>query len=121
MAVRKAQLSLLLLLLLLLVANLALSLVAQSSMNLDPASVAAAASGGGGAMDIDDGEEMMMDSESSRRVLFRTRFLSYSVLRKDQIPCGMKGPSYYFCHSHHPIRPYTRGCSRFTRCGGRGR
>nr|GMC71361.1 rapid alkalinization factor-like [Ipomoea batatas] len=61
------------------------------------------------------------DSESSRRALFQYRYLSYSVLQKDKIPCGRRGPSYYNCHIHRPIRPYSRGCSRFTRCGGRGR
>nr|GLL21380.1 rapid alkalinization factor-like [Ipomoea trifida] len=84
----------------LLVGNLVLSVVA--------------ASGG-------DAKEMMVDSESSRRALFQYRYLSYSVLQKDKIPCGRRGPSYYNCHIHRPIRPYTRGCSRFTRCGGRGR
>ncbi|XP_019189477.1 PREDICTED: protein RALF-like 1, partial [Ipomoea nil] len=105
MAIKVAQLAILLLLV---VANVALSAVVESTMYSDPASVGAASSG---IMDFDDAEEMMLDSESSRRMLFRTRYLSYSVLRKDQIPCGKKGPSYYFCHSHHPIRPYTRGCS----------
>nr|GLL34824.1 rapid alkalinization factor-like [Ipomoea trifida] len=115
MAVRKAQLSLLLLLVV--AANLALSLVAQSTnMYVNPASV-----GSVGRIDVDDTEEMMLDSVSSRRVLFHYRYLSYSVLQKDKIPCGRRGPSYYNCHIHRPIRPYTRGCSRFTRCGGRGR
>ncbi|EEF38794.1 RALFL33, putative [Ricinus communis] len=68
--------------------------------------------------DIDDGE---MGTE--RRSLFWRRvhyYISYGALSANRIPCPPRsGRSYYThnCfHSRAPVNPYTRGCSRITRC-----
>ncbi|CAH9109649.1 unnamed protein product [Cuscuta epithymum] len=74
----------------------------------------------GGSIDIEDAaEELMMESEVSRRFLSQSRYISYAAMQKDSIPCNRRGASYYNCRSHAAVRPYNRGCSKFTRCGGR--
>ncbi|CAH9108049.1 unnamed protein product [Cuscuta epithymum] len=111
METKKVHLALLILLL----SNMALSLVVDASIYMDAMSFPASSSGGL----IEDNEEMLMESESSRRVLSQSRYISYAAMNKDSIPCNRRGPSYYNCQKHAPVRPYTRGCSKFTRCGGR--
>ena len=65
---------------------------------------------------IDEAEEMMLDSEASRRVLAQTRYISYDALRRGNIPCSRRGSSYYNCGSHQKINPYSGGCTRITNC-----
>ncbi|KVH90923.1 protein RALF-like 24 [Cynara cardunculus var. scolymus] len=66
-----------------------------------------------------DGDEMM-ESESSRRrvLLMRKRYISYETLRRDVVPCGTPGASYYNCRANGNgiANPYNRGCQIITRC-----
>jgi len=62
-------------------------------------------------------EEMLMDSESNRRSLWwRRSYISYGALSRDRVPCRRRGVSYYNCRRGKQANPYTRGCSRITRC-----
>ncbi|KAA8523916.1 hypothetical protein F0562_010339 [Nyssa sinensis] len=61
-------------------------------------------------------EEMMMDSEQARRTLAQTRFISYSALKANNVPCNRRGNSYYNCKQRGRANPYRRGCSYITRC-----
>ncbi|XP_058197769.1 protein RALF-like 22 [Rhododendron vialii] len=65
---------------------------------------------------IDVEEEMMMGSEGARRVLARQRYISYGALRANNVPCTKRGRSYYNCNTRGRANPYSRGCSRITRC-----
>ncbi|EOX91436.1 hypothetical protein QUC31_003119 [Theobroma cacao] len=69
--------------------------------------------------EIDDEEE----TGYSRRSLFWKRmryYISYGALSANRIPCPPRsGRSYYTLNcfkAHGPVHPYTRGCSRITRC-----
>ncbi|KAG0498163.1 hypothetical protein HPP92_002454 [Vanilla planifolia] len=66
---------------------------------------------------FDDGEDM--DVEGDRRELMarrRRRYLSYDMLKRNQVPCNRRGVSYYNCNRHGRANPYRRGCSYITRC-----
>ena len=61
-------------------------------------------------------EEAEMESEISRRVLvMRKKYISYETLRRDMVPCGQPGASYYDCRAG-VANPYSRGCEVITRC-----
>ncbi|KAG0479838.1 hypothetical protein HPP92_010403 [Vanilla planifolia] len=62
------------------------------------------------------GEEFDLASELDRRILASSEFLSYAALKRGSVPCSRRGASYYNCHSGAPANPYSRGCSRITRC-----
>ncbi|KAJ9555654.1 hypothetical protein OSB04_010268 [Centaurea solstitialis] len=67
----------------------------------------------------EDDEDEMMESESSRRVLLMgRRYISYETLRRDVVPCGTPGASYYNCkgNGNGVANPYNRGCEMITRC-----
>ncbi|XP_019187977.1 PREDICTED: rapid alkalinization factor [Ipomoea nil] len=82
------------------------------------------AAGSGGRCDgstaecLAEAEELEMESESSRRILATTRYISYGALQKNNIPCSRRGASYYNCRPGAQANPYTRGCSAITRCRG---
>ncbi|KAJ0555270.1 putative rapid ALkalinization Factor [Helianthus annuus] len=62
-------------------------------------------------------EDEMMESESSRRVLLvEKRYISYETLRRDVVPCGTPGASYYNCRDSGVANPYNRGCEVITFC-----
>ena len=67
---------------------------------------------------IGEDNEMMLDSESSRRTLAgRTRYISYGALKRNRIPCRRRGASYYNCgRPNQQANTYRRGCSVITRC-----
>ncbi|MCD9644489.1 hypothetical protein HAX54_032711 [Datura stramonium] len=66
---------------------------------------------------IDEEEEMMMESDISRRVLRgQGNYVSYGAMSRNNIPCNVRGASYYNCHGHQQINPYRRGCTQITRC-----
>ncbi|KAF8012849.1 hypothetical protein BT93_D0032 [Corymbia citriodora subsp. variegata] len=73
-----------------------------------------AAGGGDGEWD----EELAMDSETNRRILAGRRYISYGALRRGTVPCSRRGASYYNCRPGAPANPYSRACSRITRCRG---
>ncbi|KAE8684100.1 Protein RALF-like 33 [Hibiscus syriacus] len=62
------------------------------------------------------GEEFELDSESGRRILATTRYISYGALQRNTVPCSRRGASYYNCQPGAQANPYNRGCSRITRC-----
>ncbi|KAF3451462.1 hypothetical protein FNV43_RR07557 [Rhamnella rubrinervis] len=68
---------------------------------------------------IGEDNEMLMESESDRRQLRRgppKRYISYSALKANQVPCGRRGQSYYNCQRRQKANPYKRGCSAITNC-----
>ncbi|PIN18344.1 hypothetical protein CDL12_09004 [Handroanthus impetiginosus] len=72
------------------------------------------------ALDID--EELMMESESARRQLARGGgYISYGALNRNNVPCNRRGRSYYNCGGHQKANPYTRGCTRASRCARNNR
>ncbi|KAJ9543348.1 hypothetical protein OSB04_023055 [Centaurea solstitialis] len=60
--------------------------------------------------------EMEMESESTRRILATTSYISYGALQGNNVPCSQRGASYYNCRSGGQANPYQRGCSTITRC-----
>ncbi|KAL3638419.1 hypothetical protein CASFOL_017790 [Castilleja foliolosa] len=71
------------------------------------------------AFDFD--EEMMMESESTRRQLGARGYVSYGAMRRNKVPCNQRGRSYYNCNGHQKANPYKRGCTRATRCARNNR
>ncbi|XP_026421586.1 protein RALF-like 22 [Papaver somniferum] len=66
---------------------------------------------------INENDEFMMESDITRRFLFRPRrHISYGALKRNQVPCSRRGKSYYGCTRATRANPYRRGCSRITRC-----
>ncbi|KAK8939604.1 hypothetical protein KSP40_PGU021301 [Platanthera guangdongensis] len=67
----------------------------------------------------DDVEGLVVDDgNGERRQLLarRRRFLSYDMLKRNQVPCNRRGASYYNCLHRGKANPYRRGCSYITRC-----
>lgn len=62
------------------------------------------------------GNEFEMDSESNRRILATTKYISYESLKRNTVPCSRRGASYYNCQPGAEANPYTRGCSAITHC-----
>ncbi|KAK4743727.1 hypothetical protein SAY87_010039 [Trapa incisa] len=96
---------------------LVLAAVAESS-SIDPNSTdhRYSLSSGGRGLEGLDSQEMLMDSETSRRQLAASRYISYGALKKNAIPCNQRGQSYYNCNKMKKINPYRRGCSVITHC-----
>ncbi|CAK7337688.1 unnamed protein product [Dovyalis caffra] len=73
-----------------------------------------------GLVDFDDVD--VDDEESSRRSLFWRRhyYISYGALSANRIPCPARSGRSYYSHncykSRTAVNPYSRGCSRITRC-----
>lgn len=60
--------------------------------------------------------DLEMDSETNRRILaVQKKFISYETLKRDMVPCGTPGASYYNCNSRQ-ANPYNRGCEVITMC-----
>jgi hypothetical protein len=45
-------------------------------------------------------------------------YISYGALRRDNVPCSVRGASYYNCRPGGQANPYTRGCSKIAGCRG---
>ncbi|XP_061369406.1 protein RALF-like 1 [Gastrolobium bilobum] len=60
--------------------------------------------------------ELGMESESHRRILATSQYISYKSLQRNTVPCSLRGASYYNCKSGADANPYTRGCTTITRC-----
>lgn len=59
------------------------------------------------------------DDAVARRVLQNNNgYISYGALRRDNVPCSVRGSSYYNCRPGGQANPYSRGCSAITRCRG---
>ncbi|KAL6201437.1 hypothetical protein ACLB2K_025151 [Fragaria x ananassa] len=69
---------------------------------------------------IGQDNEMLLDSEVGRRQLMANdvRYISYGALKKNKVPCGQPGASYYNCNrqNSNQAHVYRRGCSVATRC-----
>ncbi|CAN6553078.1 unnamed protein product [Malus baccata var. baccata] len=70
--------------------------------------------------DVGEENELLMDSDSGRRTLKGNgRFIGYGALRRNAVPCGRRGQSYYNCQKREGANPYKRGCEYITRCSRR--
>ncbi|KAF3438965.1 hypothetical protein FNV43_RR17240 [Rhamnella rubrinervis] len=74
-------------------------------------------------LDQDDNDEEDIDGGFGRRSLFWRRmkyYISYGALSANRIPCPPRSGRSYYTHdcfrARGPVHPYTRGCSRITRC-----
>ena len=63
-----------------------------------------------------ESNEFEMGSESTRRILAVTQYISYGALQANRVPCSQRGASYYNCVPGASANPYRRGCSAITRC-----
>ncbi|CAM8955712.1 unnamed protein product [Rhodiola kirilowii] len=109
------------LLLLVLLLALATITVESSPFSFDQFGATRQETGDNGAFKVADlvnyEEEMMLTSESQRRILAQTKkHISYSALKKNSVPCKKRGSSYYNCNSRQRANPYKRGCSKITNC-----
>lgn len=70
-----------------------------------------------GNVEADDDRESLMESETSRRILTATKFLSSGALLRDSPFCGgpESGRPYSSCLPA-PSNPRTRGCFKIYRC-----
>uniref|UniRef100_A0A7N1A235 Rapid alkalinization factor-like n=1 Tax=Kalanchoe fedtschenkoi TaxID=63787 RepID=A0A7N1A235_KALFE len=64
----------------------------------------------------DEDGEFDLDSESNRRILATSNYISYGALSRNRVPCSRRGASYYNCQAGAQANPYSRGCSAITRC-----
>ncbi|CAO2836722.1 unnamed protein product [Amaranthus hypochondriacus] len=64
-------------------------------------------------------EEFELDSESHRRILATSNYISYAALNRNRVPCSRRGASYYNCRPGAQANPYSRGCSAISRCARR--
>lgn len=60
--------------------------------------------------------EFDLDSESNRRILATTKYISYGALQANSVPCSRRGASYYNCRPGAEANPYTRSCTAATQC-----
>lgn len=67
--------------------------------------------------ELDMNQVLQTKAELGRRNLNqRRKYISYSAIDMNNVPCGRRGHSYYDCNAHHPANPYRRGCTKATRC-----
>lgn len=59
-----------------------------------------------------------MSLDGSRQLMAkrRRRYISYIAIKKDRVPCGQRGASYYDCYGHTQVNPYRRQCTIITQC-----
>lgn len=103
-----------------LLALLALAAVARAGGDMPAASLGWELGVVGAADDDEFGFPSGADSVA-RRVLQQNGgggYISYGALRRDNVPCSVRGASYYNCRPGAQANPYTRGCSAITRCRG---
>ncbi|PKA58439.1 Protein RALF-like 33 [Apostasia shenzhenica] len=60
--------------------------------------------------------EFDLASESGRRILATSDYISYDALKRGSVPCSRRGASYYNCRPGAQANPYSRGCSVITQC-----
>ncbi|XP_062210510.1 rapid alkalinization factor-like [Phragmites australis] len=58
------------------------------------------------------------DSVARRVLQSGNSYISYGALRRDNVPCSVRGASYYNCRPGAQANPYSSGCSAITRCRG---
>ncbi|KAL8109348.1 protein RALF-like 33 [Apium graveolens] len=64
----------------------------------------------------EEDSEFELDSESNRRILATSNYISYGALQRNNVPCSQRGASYYNCKQGAQANPYNRGCSAISRC-----
>ncbi|XP_022862687.1 rapid alkalinization factor-like [Olea europaea var. sylvestris] len=52
----------------------------------------------------------------NRRILVANKYISYGALQANNVPCSLKGASYYNCQPGGEANPYSRQCSAVTDC-----
>ncbi|KAF8676406.1 hypothetical protein HU200_046950 [Digitaria exilis] len=72
----------------------------------------------GAAEDDEFGFPGAADSVARRVLQQGPGYISYGALRRDNVPCSVRGASYYNCRPGAQANPYSRGCSAITRCRG---
>ncbi|PKI51505.1 rapid alkalinization factor-like [Punica granatum] len=65
---------------------------------------------------VGEEEEFGLDSETNRRILATSRYISYGAMQRNTVPCSRRGASYYNCKPGAQSNPYSRGCSSISRC-----
>ncbi|XP_047339720.1 protein RALF-like 4 [Impatiens glandulifera] len=86
----------------------------------------------GDCFDNNEELEMLMENQIARRGLAAAapeevsvnatedprpaRFISYSAMKANNVPCSYRGQSYYNCEHRAKANPYTRGCNYITYC-----
>ncbi|KAM3335251.1 hypothetical protein ACQJBY_029582 [Aegilops geniculata] len=63
-------------------------------------------------------EEGCGGEATPRRHLGGGGYIGYDALRRNAVPCSVRGASYYNCRPGGQANPYSRGCSSITRCRG---
>ncbi|CAN6373346.1 unnamed protein product [Urochloa humidicola] len=66
----------------------------------------------------DDADELGLSHHNGRALYGSSKYISYRALQNDNVPCSRRGDSYYNCRPAAAANPYSRGCSRITRCRG---
>ncbi|XP_021291692.1 protein RALF-like 32 isoform X2 [Herrania umbratica] len=70
--------------------------------------------------ECNEANEMLMESEISRRFLEQKKYISPGALKRDQPVCsgGSSGEAYSKTEGclPQPSNPYNRGCSKYYRC-----
>jgi len=59
-----------------------------------------------------------LEAEIDRRLLYAdgVKFISYGALKRNNVPCGQRGASYYNCNTRSQVNPYRRQCTVITQC-----
>ncbi|KAF8660551.1 hypothetical protein HU200_057574 [Digitaria exilis] len=104
--------------LLALLALAALSRAAAGDVSVPAASLGWELGVVGAAEDDEFGFPGAADSVARRVLQQGPGYISYGALRRDNVPCSVRGASYYNCRPGAQANPYSRGCSAITRCRG---
>ncbi|CAO2142633.1 unnamed protein product [Urochloa humidicola] len=123
MATSKPLLAVLLLLLSLLAASASASTISDADIPLPFTLLPSATAGGcrgtvGECLAGDDADELGLGHHHGRALYGSSKYISYHALQGDNVPCSRRGDSYYNCRPSGAANPYSRGCSRITRCRG---
>ncbi|XVF57515.1 hypothetical protein PTKIN_Ptkin06aG0211500 [Pterospermum kingtungense] len=64
----------------------------------------------------EDQQEMESEIISRRILATNINYISYGALKKNRVPCAIRGATYYNCKPGAEANPYDRGCSHIARC-----
>ncbi|KAF3784620.1 RALF-like 33 protein [Nymphaea thermarum] len=93
--------------------------LARSDLGLEEPACSGSA---GECLDEDEEDDQMTSAlEFNGRMLYDPQngymnFISYAALRRNMVPCSIRGRSYYGCRRSGRSNPYRRGCSMITHC-----
>lgn len=118
-AIAMAKLSLLFPLLLLVLSLSSPSLALHSDLPLSAYGLSVSSNSRCSGGSLGECSQDEVDDPTTRRFLAgNSGYISYAALRRDSVPCSMRGASYYNCRPGAQANPYRRGCSAITRCRG---